>query len=305
MSLALILGLMALTGTALLALPLLRQRDIRGERAAYDLAVYRDQLEELDRDLERGLIGEDEARAARIEVERRILSAARSGSASDGRENAAPQQTRKPVTAMSIFALIALVPAAGAAFYLILGSPNLPDQPLAERPRAAPQPQGMTAERFGRMVAMVEERLKANPGEIQGWIILSTAYLRLNRPADAEKALERAIGLAAGNKARAAGIAVNYGEALVAMNNGQVVPRAKAVFDRARTLVPKHPAARYYQGLARLQAGDAAAALEIWKGIAADAPPDAPYLPRLKKRIARLAEEIAGSPKSNGTEARP
>ena len=83
---------------------------------------------------------------------------------------------------------------------------------------------------------------------------------------------------------------MNFGEALVAMNDGQVVPRARAAFERARALAPKHPAARYYWGLVRLQAGDAKSALVIWTGLLADAPADAPWLASLKERMERIAK---------------
>ena len=46
------------------------------------------------------------------------------------------------------------------------------------------------------MVAALERRLAEKPDEIQGWVILTTAYLRVGRPADAEKALGRALALA-------------------------------------------------------------------------------------------------------------
>ncbi|MCZ6636706.1 MAG: c-type cytochrome biogenesis protein CcmI, partial [Alphaproteobacteria bacterium] len=73
MTLALVLGVMALAAVALLAVPLWGKRARIEDRAAFDRAVVRDQLDELDRDLERGIIGAEDAQAARTEIERRIL----------------------------------------------------------------------------------------------------------------------------------------------------------------------------------------------------------------------------------------
>lgn len=296
MTLALVLGVMALIAVALLAVPLLGKGARLQDRAAFDRAVFRDQLDELDRDLERGIIGADEARAARTEIERRILSGAKPDQEEtpspdeDAAVDAVTAQGRVRRAQILILVLMVLVPALGGGLYVVLGTPGLPGQPLAQRPRADAAPKGMSEGQFRRMVAKLESRLETNPGEVQGWVILSTAYLRLGRNDDAEKALARALALTAGDKTRAAGIAVNYGEALMAIHGGQVVPRAKAAFERARALAPKHTAARYYLGLARLQAGDAKAALAIWKSVVADAPPDAPWLPSLKKRIERAAK---------------
>lgn len=72
----LLAGLGFLTLMAILA-PLLRGSRPGAERASFDQAVYRDQLQELDRDIERGLLTPEEAAATRLEVQRRILAADR------------------------------------------------------------------------------------------------------------------------------------------------------------------------------------------------------------------------------------
>jgi cytochrome c-type biogenesis protein CcmH len=281
---------MALAAAALLAVPLFRKGVVPVERAAFDRAVFSDQLHELERDLERGVIGAAEARAARTEIERRILSTATgSGDEAAGARPATPGSSR--VSRALLWTLATLVPVVAGGLYLVVGTPQLPGQPFAGRVQPNATAKGPTTARIASMVAMVERRLAESPEEIEGWTILTTAYLRLGREADAEKALARALDLAAGDKPRAASIAVNYGEALVAMNGGRVVPRAKAAFARALTLEPKQPAAAYYLGLARIQAGDTKGALAVWRRLVAEAPADAPWLPGLKKRIESVAKK--------------
>lgn len=285
MSAVLILGAMACAGAALLALPLILRRRRTAARGEFDQAVYRDQLEELDRDAARGVISETDAEAARREISRRLIAAAHEG------QESAPQAPRTAASAGgrgTITAIAVLAPLAAGAIYWALGSPDLPGQPFAARTPASPGP---TTAQIGRMVEMLERRLAENPDEIQGWIILTTAYLRMGRPEDAEKALARAITLAGEDKARASMIAANFGEALVAISGGQVTPRAKAAFERALELLPTHPMAGYYLGLARLQAGDAEAALTVWRRIVAKAPKDAPWRAELQNRIEKLAAE--------------
>jgi cytochrome c-type biogenesis protein CcmH len=289
-SLALVLGAMALAAAVLLTVPLFRKGAAPVERAAFDRAVFSDQLHELERDLERGVIGEAEARAARTEIERRILSTA-PGSGRDAADTPPAAARSSQASHILLLTLAALVPVAAGGFYLVFGTPQLPAQPFAGRVQPNPIAKGPNTAQIANMVARVEQRLAEQPREIEGWTILTTAYLRLGREADAEKALARALDLAFGDKPRAASIAVNYGEALVAMNGGQVVPRAKAAFTRALALVPKQPAAAYYLGLARLQGGDTKGALAVWRRLVADAPADAPWLPGLKKRIESVAKE--------------
>lgn len=286
MNLVVVLGAMALAAAALLVVPLFRKGAAALDRAGFDRAVFSDQLRELERDLERGVIGEADARAARTEIERRILSTA-PGSA-DGPAHAPPAARPLRGSRALLVVLVALVPVTALGLYQVLGTPRLPGQPFAGRVQPGPTAKGPTTARIEAMVAMVERRLAEEPGEIEGWTILTTAYLRLGRQGDAEDALARALDLTAGDKPRAAVIAANYGEALVAMNGGRVVPRAKAAFARALALAPRQPAARYYLGLARLQAGDGEGALETWRRLVAEAPADAPWLAGLKKRIAKI-----------------
>src|SRR4051794_11617279 len=96
------------------------------QRGGNDLAVYRDQLEEIARDRAAGLIGEAEAEAARVEVSRRLIAAA---DAAQSQSAAAPGETFRRRIAAAIV-LLAL-PVIAAAVYLALGSPELPGQPLA------------------------------------------------------------------------------------------------------------------------------------------------------------------------------
>src|SRR3954465_5111311 len=95
--------------------------------AGNDIAVYRDQLDEIARDRAAGLIGEAEAEAARVEVSRRLIAAADTVLA----DPSVPGGTlHRRVGALT--ALIA-VPFIAAGLYLPLGSPELPGQPLASR----------------------------------------------------------------------------------------------------------------------------------------------------------------------------
>ncbi len=90
------------------------------------MAIFRDQLAELDRDLERGLIGAAEAEAARNEISRRMLQAAEGTQAIRQ-----PANSRRLVHVLSAL----LVPAVAVPLYLREGSPQLPDVPRAAQAR--------------------------------------------------------------------------------------------------------------------------------------------------------------------------
>ena len=121
MILFVVLGLMTVVALALLVVPLLRRHGAQAARADYDMEIYRDQLGELERDVERGLIGPEEKATARTEIERRMLNAV----PVDGSPDDARPQGQGPLIAA--FALTVLVPLAAGSIYLGLGTPELED----------------------------------------------------------------------------------------------------------------------------------------------------------------------------------
>src|SRR5947207_7754217 len=124
MSIGLAVALIGLTSLALaiLLVPLLLRRRADASREAYNLAVYRDQLAEVERDFGRGVLSPEQAEAARTEIGRRILALA-------------PAPTAATSTSSAPFAIatvaVLLLPFAAWLLYARLGSPALPDQPFA------------------------------------------------------------------------------------------------------------------------------------------------------------------------------
>lgn len=277
---------MGLGAVVMVLFPLLRRARKAAPRTDFDEAVYRDQLAEIDRDRDRGIIGKTEAEAARAEIARRLILVSRDTPAdTDARDGPVSVRLRVSVAALGV-----ALPVMAVLFYLFVGSPTQPGLPFAERSKNGGGEE-MTLEKFTKIIAMVERGVQLKPDEIAGWKILSTGLLRLGRDGDAEKALARAIALAGGDRKEASRIATNFGEALVAREGGQVAPRARAAFERAHGFDPKAAAPRYYLGLALLQGGDRKGALALWDRLAAEAPKDAPWLGILQKRIERLKRE--------------
>ncbi|MBL8704652.1 MAG: c-type cytochrome biogenesis protein CcmI, partial [Rhodospirillales bacterium] len=191
-----------------LARPLLRGSGEAGSvRAAYDMQVYRDQLDEIERDRARGVLTDDQAAAARLEVERRLLAAGE-----DAKRDLAKGGGGAPLLAAGV---AAVVPVAAIAVYATLGWPGVPGYPLAQRldrapagtqmaqaaqggqPNAAdPHPTGGgSTESMAQLTERLAKRLEANPGDPEGWSLLARSYQQLNRHREAVGALERAVAL--------------------------------------------------------------------------------------------------------------
>jgi cytochrome c-type biogenesis protein CcmH len=239
-----------------------------------DIAVYRDQLEEVTRDRATGLIGEAEAEAAKVEVSRRLIAAADAAEA-DAAAGGSPLWRRRATALTGLL----LLPIGAAALYLALGSPQLPGQPLAERAGAVRQDRSIQ-----NLVSQVEAHLERNPNDARGYEVVAPVYLRLGRFDDAVNARRKSLALAGETAERQA----DLGEALASAANGVITVEAKAAFERALALDPNDQKAKFFIGVAAEQDGDKPQAAAIWTKMLKDAPPDAPWAPLVRESLARL-----------------
>lgn len=166
----------------------------------------------------------------------------------------------------------ALALAAGLGGYLMTGHPGMPSQPV---------PQAETDPRLTPEAEKASQELLENFGDVRAWLTLSDALIRAGRTETAVYALQSGLEAIPGN----ADLWVQTGVALVAHANGEVVPAARLAFDRASRLQPDHPAPAYFLGLAWLQAGEPARALEAWEGLLARSTDDAPWRPRVERMV--------------------
>jgi cytochrome c-type biogenesis protein CcmH len=246
--------------------------------AGNDVLVYRDQLQEIERDRAARRIGDVEAEAARVEVSRRLLAAAHQA-------NDPPTSSAWRRRAVAIVALVFL-PAGVGGLYLALGSPWLPGQPLAARVAQGNPP-------VGRLVAQIEAHLDRDPKDGRGWEVVAPVYMQLGRFEDAAKAWRNAITYNSSTAEREA----NLGEALIAVANGIVTADAKKAFERALALDATDARARYFLGLAAEQDGRHAEAAAIWRAMLASAPSDAPWIEFVRNALAQVDNApIANSP---------
>lgn len=271
---ALLTGLVA----ALLVPPLIGRMRAAAPREDAGLAVYRAQLEEIGRDRERGILGAEEAAALRLETERRMLKAA------GARSDEAQAWRARPAAAL---AATALIPAAALALYLWIGEPGLSGGPRD----AAQDPQGAASDprsaEIATLVAELERRMAEHPEDPAGWRLLAHTQVGLGRWADGAASYARAVAAGGGDAETLAA----WAEALIFAAGGAVSPPAAELLARALAADPGEPRARYYQGLARLQAGAPEQALAIWRALAEESPADAPWTGFLGERI-RLAEAM-------------
>lgn len=300
MGIWLILAVMTALAVGLALYPLVRSPRTSASRREHNLTVYRAQLEELQQERERGLLGPKEAQAAELEIKRRMLAA-------DADEKAG----RGPVSSgaakgMALFVAIGL-PLLSLAVYGQLGAPHQPSSPFAEREarqlQVAEQQAGAGAAvpPVETLIARLEERVEAAPEDLEAWVRLAQAYVLVERHGAAARAYRAALAIHDGLPSLHAAL----GEALMMAAGGTVTEPARDAFALALALDPEEPRARFYQGLALAQRGEREEALETWRALLADSPADAPWIPALRAQIAELAGALGRDPGEILAQAEP
>src|SRR5262245_25168069 len=276
-----------LTAVAVLAVlvPLSRRPGAAAAPTANDLEVYRDQLNEIERDAERGLIGAAESEEARAEIGRRILRIAR------GSEQGSAPGLGLSASRATAFAAVLSIPLVSWGLYAWVGSPDLPSQPLAARlsvdPAKAP---------IEELIARAEAHLSNNPADGHGWDVLAPVYFRVGRYADSINAYSQAAKLLGDSAARQSGL----GEAMAAAAGGEITPDAQAAFRRALSLDPNDVKARFYLAGALAQQGQIAEAAAALKAMRRGLPADSPWLGAVDEALARMNRAVASADQPPG-----
>jgi len=269
-----------LTGAAALTVlvPLSRgKRSQEPASALADEAVYREQLAAIDRELDRGLIDAEAAEAARTEVGRRLLAAHDRVTET---APAPPKGTR--LKSVQLLALVLLPLGAFALYYLVLGSPEYPDQPLQARLSAPPEQQSVDV-----LVARVERHLADNPQDGEGWAVIAPVYLSLGQPEASAKAYANAIRILGAKPAWL----TDMGEALVIANQGLVTAEAHQAFEQAVALEPSAVKPRFFLAIALGQEGRKEDAIAAWQDLLEGADPAAAWVGAAQQQLAALQGE--------------
>lgn len=270
-----------LTALAVLSVlwPLARQARM-ATREETARSFYTAQIAAIDQDRQSALISAQDAAIAATEAARRVLT---------GRDIAmSGNQSRWLARLAAVLAMIA-IPSIALSLYLYTGLPEMADVPLAARVEALAKSQDINV-----IVANMETYLAKTPQDGKAWQLLAPVYMRLGRPGDAAIAYGKSLALLGDTGS----LRVDYAEALVAEAQGQVTPEAAKSFEIALQTNPAEPKLRFYLGLAAEQAGDREKALEIFRKIAAEAKPGAPYLRYVERHIADLGSAIPAPPAS-------
>lgn len=296
---------MALVVAATLALVLLRSRAAASPAASFDLQVYRDQLKDIDRDLERGVIGEADASRIRAEVSRRILAADAAVQASKARG----RQSGPPSLVMAILIGIGLI-GGSLMLYRTLGAPGYgdlgqkyrmeraraladsrPGQEQAEASLSATaQPDDISPD-YMELIEKLRAAVVERPDDLKGQMLLARSEATVGN-FKAARAAQAEVLRIRGDEATAADYA-EYADMLILAAGGYVSPEAEVALDKALSRDPRNGPARYYRGLMMAQTGRPDMAFRIWDQLLQESRPQAPWVEPIRAQIGDMAQ-LAG-----------
>lgn len=201
----------------------------------------------IDADLVNGKLGEAEALAAKGELAREMLRLQ-----ADAATAAKP---RPELQRGTILFFLGAVAALSLVTYWMLGSPNLPSQPLAGRPEVAAQNLDIDA-----AMVRIEERLKTNPDDLRGWTVIAPVYLQTGRYPEAEHAYRQIIALGGANADTQTALA----ETLMIQANGSAAGEAMTLLQSAASSDPTNVLSRLYIAAELTRTGQYDDAVKAW-----------------------------------------
>lgn len=274
-----IFAILSVAAMASVGLSLRAGRGLDGKETS--LAIYEDQLEEVDADEARGLIDPADASGARAEIKRRLLARLRSAEQQNGAKSG---QGKVPLLLLMI-----AVPVFGGWLYSVLGSPGVPSVSNAVMAEQRERQQEVSG-----LAEQLHTRLEAEPdgGRSDGWMLLGQTYLRLERYRDAADAFAVVTQRPEATSATWS----LYAEALVLDEQGVVTPPAAEAADRAFELDPTNPAASYYRALAFEQAGQPEQAYDILANQIAGTDGAAPWMQVFADQANRIGVPMGKDP---------
>lgn len=247
-----------------------RRPETVDDRKTANLAIFRDQLAELERERTEGTLADADFEQAKAELQRRLL------------EEIEPDQAARAATAAptrkTALALVVLLPVLALGGYGILGNPRALD-PAQTAPQAK-----VTPDQINAMVAKLAARMQENPDDMQGWLMLARSYKSLGRYEDAvnayakaEKALQDDPDLLA-----------SYAETLAMARGEGLKGKPVALVQKALKINPNHGHSLFLAGAAAMETGDRKQAVKYWEALLPQVEPGSEIDQMLRSGIEKM-----------------
>ncbi|WP_313953144.1 c-type cytochrome biogenesis protein CcmI [Accumulibacter sp.] len=269
-------ALLVVAVVAILLPPLLRAPRSSGgaDHREANLAIFRDQLAELERERDNGSLAETDFEQAQSELQRRLL---------DEVEPPASDKTIASGGRKTALALLLVLPLAAAGGYALLGNQRALD-PLQRQARITPQ-------QIEGMVTGLVAKLQENPDDHQGWLMLARSYKVMERFPQAAEAYGRAGALVTQDAA----LLADYAEVLSRSNGGDLQGKPSELIEQALKIDPNETQALLLAGAAASDRRQFALAADYWARLLAQLEPGSEEARTVAAAVDK-ARQIAAQP---------
>ena len=257
------------------------------DRTEANIAVYRDQLLELKADLDNGIVSQEQFDQDSEEIEKRLLED------TVKTENEVVSITEKGRA--TAYALAVAIPLIAVVFYIYIGSPQgitgPPSRPFEGRTMdPVTGSADRSADQIGANVQKLADKLKENPNDAEGWIMLGRSYTSMERYGEAAGAYAKATEL----KPNDADLWAEYAFVTAMAGNRKIEGKSLEFVNQALKVDPQNAKALQLAGSAAFEAKDYKKAIELWQRVLSRAPRDSELAQAITERI-NEAKSLAGS----------
>ena len=261
------------------------RRAVADERKQANIAIYRDQLSELEADLRNGIVSQEQYAQDRDEIERRLLE-----DTATVTPVARKAATVPPPSRGTAYALAVGLPLIAVIFYLQIGAPKSIGEQSAAGAGAGPFASSSggpmeggepSQEQIEARVTALANRLKDNPADGQGWAMLARSYNSMERYGEATGAYAKATEL----QPKDADLWAEYAFASAMAGGKSLEGKPKELINQALKVDPENAKALQLAGSAAFQAKDYKKAVEYWQHVLKKVPPDSEVAQSITERI--------------------
>jgi cytochrome c-type biogenesis protein CcmH len=256
-----------IVGALMFVLPTLwskRNRDGGVARDATNIDVYRDQLAELDSDLRSDILTREQYEQSKRELQQRMLE-----DIPQGETMAATLMSgNRNVTTITLTTLA--VPLLAVSLYLWLGNTKalLPQPAAVEHPAMTSSPESGHPD-FSSVLENLTARLRDQPDDIEGWLMLGRTYAMMQRFNEAKEAYEKVLALSPDNPE----VLTDYADIVAMTHDGSLVGEPYELIKKALRLDARNPKALALAGTAEFEQKKYKEAAASWEKLLALIPP--------------------------------
>ncbi|PCI38599.1 MAG: c-type cytochrome biogenesis protein CcmI [Rhodospirillaceae bacterium] len=273
-------GILTVLSLLSLLAPMLKQSKavVAPARGDFDLTVYKDQLVEIDKDLERGVLSADQATSARTEIERRMLAIA---------TEADVVLKNTPLPKWMVMMIVVMIPAGAFAMYMSLGEPTIKDYPIATREQPKDGDVNTRIAQLQKMIDNIKTQIEEDPTNPNNWARLAQARQMIGNSQGSILAYKKLVSLTNRNPEALMALA----EAMFVDADDVVTPAAAALFKEAKIAMPGNPMTYYYLAIERQVVGDDQGAMDEYAGLLSISPSNGEWVPNIQDRMKALAKK--------------